>query len=147
VLLACQGQLRLAPNGHVVGIDMDAAFSLASARGYDLAVLSELLPAAEAGLVEAVCSDRVRDDGPGCRGPREPYRTALCRNGAGLRCTLHSPSGNGAGNMRKESLIFCRPGLQLVAQPQREYDAWLFASKRRNLRPRFLHGTCPMLSL
>ena len=29
VLLACQGQLRLAPSGHVVGIDMDAALRLA----------------------------------------------------------------------------------------------------------------------
>jgi hypothetical protein len=64
VLLACQGQLRLAPSGHVIGIDMDTALQLAAARGYDLAVLSELLPAAEAGLVEALCSDRVRDDGP-----------------------------------------------------------------------------------
>jgi hypothetical protein len=63
VLLACQGQLRLAPSGHVVGIDMHAALSLASARGYDLAVPSELLPAAEAGLVEALCRDRARDDG------------------------------------------------------------------------------------
>ena len=62
VLLACQGQLRLAPSGHVVGIDFDAALKLATARGYDLAVLSELLPAAEAGLVEALSSDRVRDD-------------------------------------------------------------------------------------
>jgi hypothetical protein len=52
VLLACQGQLRLAPSGHIVGIDFDAALSLASARGYDIAVLSELLPAAEAGLIE-----------------------------------------------------------------------------------------------
>ncbi len=57
VLLACQGQLRLAPSGHVIGIDMDAALGLAAARGYDLAVLSELLPAAEAGLVEALCTD------------------------------------------------------------------------------------------
>jgi hypothetical protein len=53
VLLACQGQLRLAPSGHVVGIDMDAAVTLAAARGFDLAVLSELLPAAEAGEIEA----------------------------------------------------------------------------------------------
>jgi hypothetical protein len=57
VLLACQGQLRLAPSGHVVGIYMDAALSLATARGFDLAVLSALLPAAEAGLVEALCSE------------------------------------------------------------------------------------------
>ena len=64
VLLACQGQLRLAPSGHVVGIDMDAALKIGAARRSDLAVLSELLPAAEAGLMEALRSDRVRDDGP-----------------------------------------------------------------------------------
>jgi hypothetical protein len=62
VLLACQGQLRLAPTGHVVGIDMDAALRIGAARCY-LAVLSELLPAAEAGLVEAVRSGRIGDDG------------------------------------------------------------------------------------
>ena len=55
-----QSQLRLAPSGHVVGIDMDVPLSLASARGCDLAVLSELLPAAEAGLVEALSIDRGR---------------------------------------------------------------------------------------
>ena len=64
VLLACQSQLRLAPSGHVAGIDMDAALTLAAAQGYDLVVLSGLLPTADAGLVEALCSDRVRDDGP-----------------------------------------------------------------------------------
>jgi hypothetical protein len=64
VLLDCQGQLRLAPSGHVIGIDMEAALKIGASRGHDLAALSELLPAAEAGLVEALCSDRVRDDGP-----------------------------------------------------------------------------------
>jgi hypothetical protein len=64
VLLACQGQLRLAPSGRVIGIDLDAALKIGAARGCDLAVLSELLPAAEAGLVEALCSERVRDDAP-----------------------------------------------------------------------------------
>jgi len=54
VLLACQGQLRLAPSGHVIGIDIDAALTIANARGYDVGVLSELLPAAEAGSVEAL---------------------------------------------------------------------------------------------
>ena len=54
VLLACQGQLRLAPSGHVIGIEMDAALKIGTARGYDLAVLSELLPAAEAGLIEGL---------------------------------------------------------------------------------------------
>jgi hypothetical protein len=57
VVLSCQGQLRLAPSGHVVGIDMDAALKIGAARGSDLAVLSDLLPAAEAGLIEALCAD------------------------------------------------------------------------------------------
>jgi hypothetical protein len=55
-LLACQGQLRLAPSGHVIGIDMEVALRIGAARGSDVAVLSELLPAAEAGLVEASCA-------------------------------------------------------------------------------------------
>ena len=63
VLLACQGQLRLAPSGHVIGIDMSTALSLGSARGCEFAVLSELLPAAEAGLVEALSTDRARGNG------------------------------------------------------------------------------------
>ena len=54
VLLACQGQVRLAPSGHVIGINIQAALQLAAARGYGLAVLCELLPAAEAGLIEAL---------------------------------------------------------------------------------------------
>jgi hypothetical protein len=41
----------------VIGIDMDTALRLGMARGYDLGVLSELLPAAEAGLVEALSPD------------------------------------------------------------------------------------------
>jgi hypothetical protein len=60
VLLACQGQLRLAPSGHVIGIDMDAALKIAAARVFDLSVLSELLAAAEAGFVEALCADADR---------------------------------------------------------------------------------------
>jgi hypothetical protein len=54
VLLACQGQLRLAPSGHATGIDMDTALRLGAARGSDLAVLAELVPAAEADFVEAL---------------------------------------------------------------------------------------------
>jgi hypothetical protein len=62
VLLACQCQLRLAPSGHVIGIDIDAALKLGAARGWNLEVLSELLPAAEAGLVEAWCAEKGRPD-------------------------------------------------------------------------------------
>jgi hypothetical protein len=59
VLLACQNQLRLAPSGHVIGIEMNAALNIGAARGCDLAVLSELLAAAEAGLVEAIRAGNV----------------------------------------------------------------------------------------
>jgi hypothetical protein len=62
VLLACQGQLRPAPSGHVIGIDMNAALRIGAARGWNLEVLSELLPAAEAGLVEAWCAEKGRPD-------------------------------------------------------------------------------------
>lgn len=53
MLVACLGQLRLALSGHVVGIDMNAALKIAEARGCDLCVVSELLQAAEAGMIEA----------------------------------------------------------------------------------------------
>jgi hypothetical protein len=62
VLLTCQGQLHLAPSGHVIGIDMAAALEVAAARGHNVAMLSELLPAAEAGLVEALCAEKGRPD-------------------------------------------------------------------------------------
>jgi hypothetical protein len=38
----------------VIGLDMDAALKIGAPRGYDLPVLSELLPAAEGGLIEAL---------------------------------------------------------------------------------------------
>jgi hypothetical protein len=57
VLVSCQGQLRLSPSGHVIGIDMDAALKIGAARGCDVTVLSELLPVAEAGLVGALSHD------------------------------------------------------------------------------------------
>jgi hypothetical protein len=63
VLLACQGQMRLAPSGHVIGIDMNAALKIGAARGCNPEVLSELLPAAEEGLVDALSMDRRRRDG------------------------------------------------------------------------------------
>jgi hypothetical protein len=54
--------LNAAKNGS--GPSAAGTSCIASAHEHDLAVLSELLAAAEAGLVEAACSDRVRDDGP-----------------------------------------------------------------------------------
>jgi hypothetical protein len=52
--MACQGQLRVAPSGHVLGIDMSAALRIAGVRGYDVAVVSELLQVAEVGMVEGL---------------------------------------------------------------------------------------------
>jgi len=54
VFLACLGQFRFAPTGHVVGIDLGVAMKIAEARGCDPVVVSELLQAAEAGLVQAL---------------------------------------------------------------------------------------------
>ena len=54
VLTASVGQLRIAPSGRVLGIDMTAALGIARARGFDESVISELLQAAEAGLLEAM---------------------------------------------------------------------------------------------
>jgi hypothetical protein len=41
----------------VIGIDMDAVLRMAEARGHDLEVLSELLPAAETGLIAVLRAD------------------------------------------------------------------------------------------
>jgi len=54
VLNASLGQLRFAPSGHVLGIDMTAALRIARARGFDEGTVSEVLQAAEAGLIEAM---------------------------------------------------------------------------------------------
>ena len=61
VLLACQGQLRLSPIGQMIGIGLNAALQIAGARGCDLTTRSELLPAAEAGMVEALTLDTESD--------------------------------------------------------------------------------------
>ena len=54
VLSACLGQLRFTPSGHVAGIDMNAALKIAEVRELDASVMSELLSAAENGLIEAM---------------------------------------------------------------------------------------------
>ena len=54
MLNACLGQLRFTPSGHVAGIDMNTALKIAEVRGFDLGVLSELLSAAENGLIESM---------------------------------------------------------------------------------------------
>jgi hypothetical protein len=46
----------------MIGIDMNAALKIGAARACDLAVLSELLPAAEAGLVDPVYAEGVRGE-------------------------------------------------------------------------------------
>ena len=51
---ASLGQLRIAPSSQVLGIDMTAALRIAQARGFDEGVVSELLQAAEAGLIAAM---------------------------------------------------------------------------------------------
>jgi len=52
-LLACLGQLRFAPSGQVIGLELSTALEIGAARGCEPGVVSELLQAAEAGLIEA----------------------------------------------------------------------------------------------
>jgi len=51
-------QLRVGPTGQVVGFDQPALLDIARAREFDATVLSELLPAAELGMTEALRSQR-----------------------------------------------------------------------------------------
>ena len=52
--MACQSQLRLAPPGHVIGIDLNTALQMAESMGFDPGLMAELLPWAEAGMVEGL---------------------------------------------------------------------------------------------
>ncbi|WP_085440364.1 DUF7697 family protein [Magnetofaba australis] len=54
VVLACQSQLRVAPSGQVLGLDMSVALQMANAMGMERAAAAELLPWAEMGLREAI---------------------------------------------------------------------------------------------
>ncbi|MBI4968173.1 MAG: hypothetical protein HZC25_08665 [Rhodospirillales bacterium] len=56
MLLRVAGQLRFAPGGAVVGIDMAVALKFAEALGYDSAAVADLLPEGEAGLLEGLKS-------------------------------------------------------------------------------------------
>lgn len=52
--MASLGQLRVAPSGTVMGLDLNAVHGIVAARGYAISVLSELLQAAEGVLVDKV---------------------------------------------------------------------------------------------
>lgn len=60
--MASLGQLRLAPSGHVLGIDMATALTIATIRNYDAAIVSELLQEAEAVIV-TLLNERPEDNG------------------------------------------------------------------------------------
>jgi len=62
VLLRCAGQLRFAPGGAVIGIDLGLALTLAETLGYDIAAVADLLPDAEAGLLEGLARLRGEND-------------------------------------------------------------------------------------
>ena len=53
-LLRCAGQLRVAANGVVLGLDLGTVLSLGVALGHSPQHLAELVPAAEAGLVDGL---------------------------------------------------------------------------------------------
>lgn len=57
LLQDCQSQFKLSPTGQVLGLDMPALLSIVSARGWDAEILSDLLKAGEAGLLEAMAEN------------------------------------------------------------------------------------------
>jgi len=50
----CAGQLRIAPSGHVLGLDLGVAFTVGAALGYDARWLAGFLPEIEAGMVDGL---------------------------------------------------------------------------------------------
>ena len=56
IVRAMQNHIRVGPTGQLLGLDLGLALELARARGHDPEVTSELLPASEAGILEA-CND------------------------------------------------------------------------------------------
>jgi hypothetical protein len=52
--MRCASQLRLAPNGSVLGLDLAACLHLAEASGLDTHAIALLLPACEAGLLQGL---------------------------------------------------------------------------------------------
>jgi hypothetical protein len=52
--MRCASQLRLAPSGAVLGLDLDTCLHLAEASGLDTHAIALLLPACEAGLLEGL---------------------------------------------------------------------------------------------
>ena len=60
--LRVAGQLRFAPNGAVTGIDLGVAMHMAEELGFDIAAVADLLPEAEAGLLEGLARLRAEND-------------------------------------------------------------------------------------
>jgi hypothetical protein len=52
--MRCASQLRIAPNGSVLGLDLAVCLRLAEASGVDTHAIALLLPACEAGVVQGL---------------------------------------------------------------------------------------------
>jgi hypothetical protein len=54
ILESATSQLRVTPAGKVIGLDMTAALEIAKARNFDLEIVTELLKAGEAGILDSI---------------------------------------------------------------------------------------------
>lgn len=54
----CAGQVRVAPMGGIIGFDYPAVMAVADTADIDRALLLDLLPPIEAGMVEAMAKRR-----------------------------------------------------------------------------------------
>ncbi|MCB9980262.1 MAG: hypothetical protein H6863_03880 [Rhodospirillales bacterium] len=61
ILEAATTQLRVAPTGKVMGIDMTAALETAKARNFDMEIVAQLLKEGEAGILDAVSEDETSE--------------------------------------------------------------------------------------
>ncbi len=64
ILEASTSQLRLAPSGKVLGIDMSAALEIAKARNFDLEIVTELLKEGEAGILDSIANEDDTSEAP-----------------------------------------------------------------------------------
>ena len=64
----CQGQVRVAGLGQIVGLDYGAVLRLAEGLGLNMAAVAALLPFAEAGFIKGMRQVQEQQHGTGSHG-------------------------------------------------------------------------------
>ena len=64
LLERCQGQVRMAGFGQIVGLDYGAVLKMADLLGLNMKIVAALLPFAEAGFIEGMEQLQDQNSGP-----------------------------------------------------------------------------------